>query len=122
MKQNKKGWFGRRKKSLICIGLVLFMVGMVIPCGFAHGQSQLVRPEMAFPEYYPYGFHGMGYILSIEQDQIVIDDNVYALSPDVTYHTLEIKNASSAFFRPGMRVGYLFDSEEKIKSLWMIEE
>ncbi len=122
MKQNKKGWFGRRKKSLICIGLVLFMVGMVIPCGFAHGQSQLVRPEMAFPEYYPYGFHGMGYILSIEQDQIVIDDSLYALSPDVTYHTLEIENASSAFFRPGKRVGYRFDSKGKIKSLWMIEE
>ena len=121
MKQNKKGWFGRRKRFLICIGLVLFLVGMVIPCGFAHAQSRLVKPEMVFPEYYPYGFHGMGYILSIEQAQIVIDDSVYALSSDVTYHTLEIENASSAFFRQGKRVGYILADQKVIKSLWMIE-
>jgi hypothetical protein len=122
MKQNSKIRFGGTKKSLVCIGLVLFMVGTVIPCGFAHAQSRLVKPEMVFPEHYPYGFHGMGCILSIEQDQIVIDDKLYALSPDVAYHTLEIENASKAFFRAGQRVGYRIDLEGNIESLWMIEE
>jgi hypothetical protein len=122
MKQNSKIRFGGINKSLICIGLVLFIVGMVIPCSFAQAQSRLVKPEMVFPEHYPYGFHGMGYIGMIGQDQIVIDDKGFALSPDVTYHTLEIENASSAFFRAGQRVGYLLDSEGKIKSLWMIKE
>ena len=76
---------------------------------------------MVFPEHYPNGFHGMGHILKITGDEIVVDDKVFALSSDVTYHTLDIENASSGFFQPGKRVGYVFDSEGKIKSLWMIE-
>jgi hypothetical protein len=123
MNQNMKVRFGRIKKSLICIGLFLFMAGMAMtPFGFALAQERLIRLEMDFPDYYPYGFHGMGTILSIERDRVVIDDKGFALSSAVTYHTLEIEHASSAFFRPGKRVGYLFDSERRIKSLWMIEE
>ena len=122
MNQRNKVWSGGIKRFLICTGLVLVLMGMVIPSGLAHAQGGRVKPEMAFPDHYPYsGFHGMGYILTISMDVTVIDDKVFAFSPDVAYHTLEIENASSAFFRPGMRVGYLLDSEGKIKSLWLIE-
>jgi hypothetical protein len=122
MNQRNKVWSGRMKRFLICTGLVLVLVGMIIPCDLAHAQGGRVKPEMVFPDYYPYsGFHGMGYILTISKDEVVIDDKVFVFSPDVTYHTPEIENASSAFFRPEMRVGYLLDSEGKIKSLWLIE-
>ena len=121
MKQNNREWIGWIKKALISTGLVLFLVaGVATPSIFSQGKGW-VKPEMVFPEHYPYGFHGMGYILRITQEEVVIDDNVYALSPAVTYHTLDIENASSAFFQPGKRVGYLFDSEGEIKSLWMVE-
>jgi len=122
MNQRNKVWSGGIKRFLICTGLVLALMGMVFPCEFAHAQGRRVKPEMVFPEHYPYsGFHGMGYIFTISKDDAVIDDKVFVLSPDVAYHTLEIENASSAFFRPEMRVGYLLDSKKEIKSLWLIE-
>ena len=122
MVQRNKMWSGGMKRLLICAGLMLAMMAMMMPPGLAHAQSRWVKPEMAFPDHYPYnGFHGMGTILTISGNDAVIDDKVYAISPDVTYHTLEIENASSAFFRPGMRVGYLLKSEKEIESLWLIE-
>ena len=122
MDQRNKVWSGRMKRLLICAGLVLAVTAMMMPPGLAHAQGTWVKPEMAFPDHYPYsGFHGMGTILTISENDAVIDDKVFAFSPDVTYHTLEIENASSAFFRPEMRVGYLLDPEGNIKSLWLIE-
>ena len=122
MNQRNKISSGGIKRLLICTGLVLVLMGMVIPFGFAHAQSGRVKPEMIFPDHYPYsGFHGMGYILTISRNEAVIDDKVFVLSPDVAYHTLEIEHASSAFFSTGQRVGYLLKSEKEIKSLWLIE-
>ena len=122
MNQRNKVWSGGIKRLLICTGLVLALMGMVIPSGLAHAQSGRVKPEMVFPDHYPYGgFHGMGHIVTISRNEVVIDDKVFAFSWDVTYHTLEIENASRAFFRTGQRVGYLLDSEKEIKSLWLIE-
>ena len=122
MNQRNKLWSGRIKRLLICTGLILALMSMVIPSGFAHAQNGRVKPEMVFPDHYPYsGFHGMGTILTISENDAVIDDKVFAISPDAAYHTLEIENASRAFFRAGQRVGYLLDSEGKIKSLWLIE-
>jgi hypothetical protein len=122
MNQKNKVWSDRIKRFLICTGLVLVFVGMVIPSGLIHAQSVRVKPEMVFPDHYPYGgFHGMGYILTISMDIAVIDDEVFAISPDAAYHTLDIENASRAFFGPGMRVGYLLDSEGNIQSLWLLE-
>lgn len=120
MKQNNRLCFGGIRKALLYTGLILVLTGIGVPYGFCQG-VKWVKPEMVFPEHYPYGFHGMGYILSISNNEAVIDDKVFALSPDVAYHTLEIENASSAFFRPGIRVGYLLKSEKEIKSLWLIE-
>jgi len=101
--------------------MVLVLMGMVIPSVLTHAQGQWVKPEMVFPDHYPYGFHGMGEIGRIGENDIVIDDSHFALSPGIKYHTLNIKNASKAFFRPGMKVGYLIASEKNIISLWMIE-
>ena len=121
MNERKKVWPGGMKRLLICTGLVLAIMGMVLPSGLAYAGGR-VKPEMAFPDHYPYsGFHGMGYILRITEDEAVIDDTIFAFSPDVVYYTPEIKNASSAFFHPGMRVGYILDSEGNIISLWLIE-
>ena len=122
MDQRNKVWSGGMKKYLIFMGLILAIMTMMMPPGLAHAQGGWVKPEMAFPDHYPYsGFHGMGTILTISGTDTVIDDKVFAFSPDVTYHTLEIENASSAFFRPDMRVGYLLDLEGNIKSLWLLE-
>ena len=122
MNQRNKLSSGRMKRLVICIGLILALMSMVIPFGFAQAQNGRVKPEMAFPDHYPYnGFHGMGTILTISENDAVIDDKVFAFSSDVAYHTQEIENASSAFFRAGQRVGYILDLEGNIKSLWLLE-
>ena len=122
MNQRNKLWSGSIKRLLICTGLILALMSMVIPFGFTHAQGVRVKPEMTFPDHYPYsGFHGMGHILTISENDTVIDDKVFAFSSDVTYHTLEIENASRAFFRASHRVGFLLNSEGKIKSLWLLE-
>jgi hypothetical protein len=122
MNQRNKVWPGGMKKLLICAGLVLVLMGMAIPSSLAHAQGRRVKPEIVFPDHYPHGgFHGMGYILTISKNEVVIDDKVFVLSPNVAYHTPEVENASSAFFRTGHRVGYLLKSEKEIKSLWLIE-
>ena len=120
MKQNNRLWFGRIGKALLCAGLILVLMGIGVPSGICQG-AKWVKPEMVFPEHYPYGFHGMGEIGRIGVRDIVIDDAHFELSPEVKYHTLNIKNASKAFFRPGMRVGYIIAHEKVIESIWLIE-
>ena len=122
MNHKNKAWSNGIMRFIICTGLILAIMGMVMPSGPAHAYSGRVKPEMAFPDHYPYsGFHGMGYILTISENEAVIDDEVFAFSQDVVYHTLDVENASRAFFGPDMRVGYLLDSEGNIKSLWLLE-
>ena len=123
MKQKNRVWIGGgMSKVLICMAWVLAVGAMALP-SIGHSQQGLdmVKPEMVMPKHYPYGFDGMGEIGRIGYEDIVIDDKHFALSPDVTYHTLNIRNASKAFFRPGMRVGYLIAYEKVIKSVWLIE-
>ena len=120
MKKNNRRWLGRIRKALLCTGFILVMMGLGVPAGFAQG-VKWVKPEMVLPDHYPYGFHGMGEIGRIGERDIVIDDAHFELSPDVEYHTLNIENASKAFFRPGMRVGYIIVHEKVIESIWLIE-
>ena len=103
MNQSKKAWLSI-EKTLICIGLALFLVGASMPSGLVRAGGW-VKPEMVFPEHYPYGFHGMGTIYSIAGDKVVIDDEGFTLAPSVEYHTLNIENASNALFQPGKKVG-----------------
>jgi hypothetical protein len=110
------------KRFLICTGMVLTIIGMVMPSGLTHAYTGRVKPEMRLPDHYPYiGFHGMGLLSVILENSVVIDDQEFVLSPDVVYHTLEVENASKAFIRPEVRVGYLLDSERKIVFLYLLE-
>ena len=121
MQKNNKPWFGKRRRALVWTVLVFVSMGIGVPSGLCQG-AKWVKPEMVFPEHYPYGFHGMGEIGRIGVRDIVIDDGHFALSKEVEFHTLNIKNASKAFFRPDMKVGYILAYEKVIKSIWLIEE
>jgi hypothetical protein len=120
MKKNNRLWVGGIKKALLYLSLILVMSGIGAPSGFCQG-GKWVKPEMVLPDHYPYGFSGMGEIGRVGERDIVIDDGHFELSPDVTFHTLHTKNASKAFFQPGMRVGYIISHEKVIESVWLIE-
>jgi hypothetical protein len=52
---------------------------------------------------------------------VVIDDEPFALSLDVTYNTPTRLNASKAYFGEGAFVGVLTNAKGEAKSLWLLE-
>ena len=80
-------------------------------------------PGVVFPGYYPEEFSGVGRIVRIAEDRIVINDELFHLSPRATYHTLDQEYAFKASFRSEMLVGFITSSSGKeIVSLWFIQK
>jgi len=109
-------------KILLTIsGLTLFLITAAIPPNNSSAQEhRLVKPEWVMPESYPEWFHGWGRIGYIDEDKIVINDFEFRLSPYVEYHTPTSAYARKALFTPGKLVGFLFNEEDEITSLWLI--
>ncbi len=122
MKKNNRIFTGGITHILICTGLALFLFSIAIPPSVGLAQRK-VKPEWVMPKHYPNGFDGMGRIdsIAVDRGEIVIDERMLKLSPSVEYHTPTESNASSALFGPGSLVGYIIDSEDQIKSIWLIE-
>lgn len=105
----------------IFIGLALFfLIQAIISSSLGHAQGR-VKPEVVLPKHYPHGFDGYGLLQRIENREVVIDDQLLKLSPNIVYHTPTRLNASRAYFRPGDLVGFLRDSKKEIVSLWLIQ-
>lgn len=79
-------------------------------------------PGVVFPDYYPEKFSGIGRILSINEKTIVIDDQLYYLSPQISYHTLNQEYTFGSEIKPGMLVGYVTESVNVIVSLYYIQK
>ena len=113
--------FHRKIRQLLTgVVLALCLLNMAIPPAAVFGEGR-VKPEWVMPRHYPYGFHGMGHIDRITEKQVVIDEHMIKLSPDVEYNTPSEENTSSDLFKPGKRVGYLLNSRNEIRSMWLIE-
>ena len=120
MREDNTTFVRRIKHTAICLGLALFLVVIVVPIevGYTRPSPKIEEP---FPDYYPEGFHGQGPIDRIAADEVVINDTLFKLSPEVLYHTRTTQNASSAWFNAGKFVGYITNSNLEIVSLWLIE-
>ena len=101
----------------ICLGPILGALFLFFLTGVSHGQD----PERKFPDYYPDTFNAIGYIDRIAEDEIVIGDTLYRLSPYATYHTPTIRDASKVLFPVGSLVGFITTSKREVTSLWLIE-
>jgi hypothetical protein len=86
-----------------------------------NGAGGILSEENPLPSHYPQRFDGMGRIDRIDRDEIVIDDTLHGLSPDIRYGTPEGRHGSSAAFKPGRYVGYMQNSRRQITSLWLIK-
>ncbi|MBW1767457.1 MAG: hypothetical protein JRJ65_10460 [Deltaproteobacteria bacterium] len=108
------------KIILFFMGLGLFCFTIVITSGSSYAQHRLVKPEWVMPEHYPEWFHGWGRIGYIGENEITINDMAFRLSPYAEFHTPTIPDAYKSLFSPGKLVGFLYDSESTIISLWLI--
>lgn len=112
----------KMKILLIIAGLTLLLITIAIPPNYSTAREYpRVKPEWVMPEGYPDWFNGFGRIGYIDNDVVVINDFEYRLSPYVDYHTpTSPKYAYKDYFVSGVMVGFLFDSEGMIRSIWMI--
>ena len=107
---------------MICIGLALFVGGLLIPAS-VKCEEQKVIPEWIMPQHYPpAGFDGFGRINRISAQEVVIDDGLLKLARLVNYVTPTSKIAVRSNFEEGDLVGYLKNSEHEIISMWLIEK
>ena len=121
MKDNNKTSVRSMKHIAICVGLALFLVNIALPASVGYSAQKGFEGDRVLPEHYPDRFDGGGPIDRITEDEAVIGDMLWKLSPDVRYHTPSIENASSAWFKEGKFVGYITNSRREIVSLWLIE-
>ena len=98
-------------------GLLLGLIFFFFLVGVSYGQD----PDKKFPDYYPEKFNAIGNIDRIAEDEIVIGDTLYRLSPHATYHTPTVRDASKVLFPVGSLVGFITTSKREVMSLWLIE-
>ena len=120
MTQRKRKPHGKRTLVFILIGVALFLVTQAISSGLGYA-GERVKPEMVLPKGYPDGFITYGHINGIDDKIVVIDDEPFTLSTDVTYNIPTRLNASKAYFREGAFVGVLTNAKGQAKSLWLLE-
>jgi hypothetical protein len=111
---------GKNISVLQILGLLCFVVGLVLGSASVGCAQERYKGEWVLPEHYPDGFHGWGRLDRLGTDEIVIDDNLYPLSPSVMFNTATSNNVRASMFRVGDTVGYLEDSNGLIISLWRI--
>jgi len=99
---------------LVAVMGFVFMLFFVEIC---HGQGV----ERIYPDYYPDKFNIIGKIDRIAENEIVIGDTLYRLSPDLTCYTPTSMYASKALFTVGNRVGVEIDSKYEVTSLYLLE-
>jgi hypothetical protein len=108
-------------KKLMCTGLAFCFISVAATSNPSYAQSQRkVKPEIVLPEKYPDGFDGWGQVDRISTGEVVIDDSLYRLAPDVEYHTPQDRLATMYSFKPGDIVGFLRNGNGKIASLWLL--
>ena len=120
MKDNNKTSLRGMKHIAICVGLALFLLTLALPAGVVQA-LQGFKEGSVIPEHYPNEFDQIGHVDRIALEEVVINDCLFKLSPDVEYHTPSIENASSAWFKEGKFVGYITNSRREIVSLWLLE-
>jgi len=110
----------RIRTILLSFFALMFLSITILPVSQVFSERRLVKPEWVMPESYPDWFHGWGRIGYFEENELVINDMDYRVSPRATFHTPDNPHASRYIFTKGKIAGFLFDSNDEIISLWLI--
>lgn len=119
MVKTGKGIIKGLKIALVILGVCVLITQMTLPWSVSHAQ-QRVKPEVVLPDYYPDGFDGYGRIDRVGNGEIVIDEELWRLAPDVEYYSPGGPDPTGVPFDEGDLAGYLLNEEKKIMSLWLI--
>lgn len=106
----------KKSYDLQKLGFVLFLIGLLLLPAVCVAQQRLAGSTGNYPE----GLSGVGCIDSITAKNVVIDDAAFKLAADVTFYKLKGQEASRSLFRPGIRVGFMTNSQKQIESLWYL--
>jgi hypothetical protein len=98
-------------------GLVFTFLFLATLAGVVYGGEQ----ERRLPDTYPDTFFKTGRIDRIAEDEIVIGDTLFMLSPEVTYHIRFSGEVSKARFHVGDTVGVVINPHREVLSLWLLE-
>ena len=103
--------------AFLKIGLTVFIAGLfLIPSAICLAQQDIED----LPDFYPESSSGDGCIDRMTTNKMVIDDRSFRLSSDITFHTPN-EDVLRSWFRKGMRVGYIKNSQNEIESIWYIQ-
>ena len=103
--------------AFLKIGLIVFLTGLfLMPSAICLAQQDMDE----LPDFYPESFSGDGCIGRIATNKMVIDDRSFKFAPDITFHTPN-EDVLPSWFRKGMRVGYIKNSQNEIESIWYIQ-
>ena len=108
-----------KKNIFISLFSAVFILITIFPGYPVYSEHSKVKPEWVMPKHYPEWFNGWGRVGYLEGNEIVINDMDYRLAPSVTYHTPDRIN-SRYEFNTGKLVGFLFNDNDEIVSLWLI--
>jgi hypothetical protein len=113
----------RGRGNKVSIGLTLLIALGIFAGGLMSAQSVMGQQWKNWPAYYPDAFDGEGILnyVFFAKHQIVLGDSTYKLSTTVGFYTMEVENASSSWFKPGKRIGYLKNSKGEITALYLLE-
>jgi hypothetical protein len=117
----RKPFLRKLKRLVVCIGVAVFLMGVVAPANLGLAQGRYYREEWKLPNFYPKGFDGYGRINRIGDEEIVISETRLKLSPGITYATPRSRHASKYAFQTDDLVAYLVNREREIVSLWLIK-
>jgi hypothetical protein len=120
MIRKKERFFKRMARTLVFVGLALCFVCSAFTPGFSQEQTKF-KGEWVLPKDYPDGFDGWGHINRIADEEIVIDEMLYRLSPFVTFHWPPGVTRSRSKFKEGALIGFLKNPGDEITSLWLIK-
>ena len=85
------------------------------------GRSNIViTGETPIHPGYPRLFDNIGTIDSLTDQEAVIDDTLYRMSPYATYHMPGTRAVSRTRFKTGDMVGSLITADGEIESMWLI--
>lgn len=75
---------------------------------------------------YPFVFSATGKLvrMSASEQQMVLDDTLYRLSSDTTYHSYDIVFANENSFNINDRIGVIIGDKEKneVLSVWLLDK
>lgn len=110
------------KKHLISMTkIVLFLTCALLIAG-GTGHARGVKGEWKLPSHYPDGFDGYGCLMRMDAATVVIDDSKKKLAREWTYHTPDGNNMPVDYIRKNTVVGYMFDENNRIVSIWLVLE